>query len=122
MVGLMLDAWAHNNRSDLETFFTLWHAVFYTGFVAVGGWIAWCARAGIRDGRWVPSVMPRGYAAATVALVGFAVAGFGDFLWHKIFGIEQSIDILFSPTHLGLALAMMIIVTAPVRSFLADPT
>src|SRR6266536_4204640 len=30
--GLFLDGWAHNTRPQLETFFTPWHAVFYSGF------------------------------------------------------------------------------------------
>jgi hypothetical protein len=116
-VGLMLDAWAHNNKPELETFFTPWHAVFYSGFAATAGWIAWTSRAAFRSGL---QAIPIGYASAIVAVAGFAVAGFGDFVWHTAFGIEQSIDILFSPTHLGLITAMLVIVTAPLRSALAD--
>src|SRR5919204_4826761 len=33
--GAYLDAWAHVHRPDLETFFTPWHAVLYSGFLAV---------------------------------------------------------------------------------------
>jgi hypothetical protein len=33
-LGLFLDAWAHNNLPGLETFFTPWHAVFYSGFAS----------------------------------------------------------------------------------------
>lgn len=33
-VGLFFDAWAHNNEAHLETFFTPWHAVYYSGFAA----------------------------------------------------------------------------------------
>ncbi|HEU5156078.1 MAG TPA: hypothetical protein VFU43_03715 [Streptosporangiaceae bacterium] len=115
--GLMLDAWAHNNKPELETFFTPWHAVFYSGFAATAGWIAWTSRGALRSG---PRAIPTGYAPALVAVAGFAVAGFGDFVWHTAFGIEQSIDILFSPTHLGLATTMLVIVTAPLRSALGD--
>ena len=46
-VGLMVDAWAHNNVPELETFFTQWHAVFYSGFAATAGWV--CGRAGPRS-------------------------------------------------------------------------
>ncbi len=116
-VGLMLDAWAHNNKPQLETFFTAWHAVFYSGFAAIAGWIAWTSRRALRSGL---QGIPIGYASATVAVAGFAVAGFGDVVWHTTFGIEQNIDILFSPTHLGLITAMLVIVTAPLRSAWAD--
>jgi hypothetical protein len=38
-VGLFLDGWAHTNPSELETFLTPWHAVFYSGFAATATWI-----------------------------------------------------------------------------------
>ncbi|MDI1464474.1 hypothetical protein QEZ54_26225 [Catellatospora sp. KI3] len=116
-VGLMLDAWAHNNVPGLETFFTPWHAVFYWGFLVTGGWIAWTVRPALRGGgRPDLRAMPVGYASASVAVLAFALFGFGDFTWHEVFGIEQNIDILFSPTHLGLVVSMFVIVTTPLRA------
>jgi hypothetical protein len=111
--GLLLDAWAHNNVPELESFFTPWHAVFYSGFSATAGWILWTARAALGQRRW--DLVPRGYGSSLVALVVFAIAAVGDLTWHTVFGIEQSIDILFSPTHLLLVAAMFVIVTTPVR-------
>lgn len=32
--GMYLDGWAHNNFDDLDTFFTVWHAVLYSGYAA----------------------------------------------------------------------------------------
>ncbi len=116
--GLFLDAWAHNNVPRLETFFTPWHAVFYSGFTATAAWLVWTVRGQLRDLRgW--SSLPAGYAVTMPALIGFAVFGVADYLWHNAFGIEQTIDILFSPTHVGLLAAMLIIVTLPLRSALA---
>ncbi|MGN9914397.1 hypothetical protein ACTMTJ_43385 [Phytohabitans sp. LJ34] len=115
-VGLLLDAWAHNNVPELETFFTPWHAVFYWGFVATAAWIAWTCRRALRSGRPDLAALPAGYPPAVFAVAGFAVAGIADFTWHSAFGIEQDIDILFSPSHLGLAAAMLVIVTTPLRA------
>jgi len=33
--GAYLDAWAHNHLSNLESFFTPWHGVLYTGYFAL---------------------------------------------------------------------------------------
>ncbi|BCB88485.1 hypothetical protein [Phytohabitans suffuscus] len=120
-VGLLLDAWAHNNVPELETFFTPWHAVFYWGFVATAGWIGWTCRHALRSGRPDLRALPPGYRPAVFAVAGFAVAGIADFSWHSAFGIEQNIDILFSPSHLGLAVAMLVIVTTPLRAAWARP-
>jgi len=113
-VGLMLDAWAHNTVPDLESFFTPWHGVFYTGFFATAAWIAWTVRGPLFDRRFAE--IPVGYGAAVVAVGVFALSAAGDMSWHIAFGIEQNIDILFSPTHLGLGAAMVVILLAPVRS------
>src|SRR5262245_43493614 len=119
-IGLFLDAWAHNNVPDLETFFTPWHGVFYSGALATTAWVAWTVRGALRQSADYRTAVPVGYGATVIAIVGFAAAGFADFVWHTIFGIEQTIDILFSPTHLGLRVSMFIIVTTPLRAALAD--
>jgi hypothetical protein len=119
-IGLFVDAWAHNNLLELETFFTPWHALFYSGFAATAGWIAWTIRPALRQGWPNWKAMPVGYGPAAVALAGFALAGAGDGTWHTVFGVEQQINILFSPTHLGLAVSMFVIVTTPLRAMWAD--
>lgn len=121
-VGLFLDAWAHNNLTELETFFTPWHGVFYSGFVAVSAWIAWLVLGHLRVGRRGLAAVPIGYGLAVLGIPIFAVAGVGDMVWHLVFGIETDVDILFSPTHLALVTSMMLIVTAPLRSAWGDPS
>ncbi|MCE5290375.1 MAG: hypothetical protein LLG14_14205 [Nocardiaceae bacterium] len=116
MVGLMLDAWAHSNLKGLESFFTPWHAVFYSGFAAVSGWVSYSVFRNVRMGHGIVESIPLGYRGAAVAIPAFAVFGIGDMLWHIIFGVETTINILFSPTHLGLAASMLVIVTSPLRA------
>ncbi|MFL6088303.1 MAG: hypothetical protein ACJ74F_35090, partial [Mycobacterium sp.] len=42
-------------------------------------------------------------------------------VWHTAWGIETTINILFSPSHLGLGASMVIIVTSPLRAMWSDP-
>lgn len=117
--GLFLDAWAHSNVPELESFFTPWHAVFYSGFAATGAWILWILWRNYRPGMRLMDlrdVIPVGYGPAVFALPVFATAGAGDYLWHTLIGIEQGIDILFSPTHLALITSMILILTTPLRT------
>lgn len=111
--GLFLDGWAHNTRPQLETFFTPWHAVFYSGFAAVAIWIGWSV--------WSRRAVPAGYGPGLAGVVIFLVSGAGDMSWHLAFGIERDIAALLSPTHLGLVAGAFLIVTAPLRSQSADP-
>jgi hypothetical protein len=115
-VGLMIDAWAHTNLTELETFFTPWHAAFYSGFAAVSGWIIWQVWRNVRTGRQGLAAVPMGYLAGLVAVPAFAAFGVADMLWHTLLGIETTIDILFSPSHLGLIVTMLLIITTPLRS------
>jgi hypothetical protein len=121
VLGLFLDAWAHNNLTGLESFFTPWHAVFYSGFAATAGWIGWLVWRGRPAGGHPLASIPVGYGPGVLGLPMFAVAGAGDYAWHTIFGIEQELRILFSPTHLLLVTSMVLIVTSPLRSAWADP-
>ncbi|MEV0228244.1 hypothetical protein [Nonomuraea sp. NPDC050786] len=114
--GLMIDAWAHSNLTELETFFTPWHAVFYSGFAVVSGWIVWQVWRNVRAGRQGLAAVPTGYLAGLVAIPAFAAFGLADMMWHTILGIETTIDIFFSPSHLGLVVTMMLIITTPLRS------
>ncbi len=111
--GLFLDGWAHNTRPQLETFFTPWHAVFYSGFAAITAWICWSV--------WRRGGVPAGYGPALVGVAIFLLSGAGDLSWHLAFGIERDIAALLSPTHLGLFTGAFLIVTAPLRSQSADP-
>src|SRR6185503_17437665 len=67
-IGLFLDAWAHNNVPDLETFFTPWHGVFYSGALATTAWVAWTVRGALRQGADYRSAVPVGYGATVVAI------------------------------------------------------
>lgn len=123
MIGLFVDGWAHNNLdATLETFFTPWHGLFYSGFTACAAWLAWVSVGPGARGRG-REVVPLGYGLGLVGLAVFAVGGAGDLLWHTAFGIETDIDALFSPTHLLLFLGILLIVGSPFRAAWAgDPT
>lgn len=120
-LGLFLDAYAHANIPELESFFTPWHAVFYSGFAATAGWVLWTVWGHVREGRRGRAAVPEGYGTTLVALPVFAVSGAVDLAWHELFGIETTTDIFFSPSHLGLITAMIVILTTPLRAAWADP-
>jgi len=120
VVGLLLDVWAHNNLRGLESFFTPWHAVFYSGFAATATWMCWLVWRGRDTHGLTRAAVPVGYGAGIVALPMFALAGVADLVWHTVFGVEQSLRILFSPSHLALITAMVLIVTSPLRSAWAN--
>jgi len=114
--GLFLDGWAHHNLRELETFFTPWHAVFYSGFAACAGWLSWVVARHVREGRKGLKAIPIGYAVGLFGAGIFAAGGLGDMIWHIIFGIEQNLDALFSPSHLLLLGGGIAILTTPFRS------
>lgn len=122
MVGLFVDGWAHNNLAQLETFLTPWHGLFYSGFTAVAAWVCWQVVRGQQTGRRGLAAVPLGYGLGLAGVATFAAGGVGDASWHTLFGIEQDIDALFSPTHLLLFVGIALIVSSPLRAaWTTDP-
>ncbi|UKA76108.1 hypothetical protein [Arthrobacter sp. FW306-07-I] len=121
LIGTYVDGWAHNNLRNLETFFTPWHAILYSGFAACAVWIAsltWRRHA--PGTRW-PEAVPAGYGSAAAGVALFLASGVGDFAWHSLLGIEQNISALFSPSHLGLATGGFLILSAPFSAAWQSP-
>jgi hypothetical protein len=115
--GVFTDGWAHFNRPGLETFFTPWHAILYSGLSVMTLWLAVVAwRASNGDIRTARESLPRGYGLAFVGAALFALGGVTDLLWHQIFGIEIAVDALLSPTHLLLGAGGILILSTGMRS------
>lgn len=114
--GFYLDVWAHHRFPQLETFFTPWHGVLYSGFLAVTTVLAGLLLRNRARGyawRWA---LPAGYELSLLGVALFAAGGLGDMAWHILFGIEVNTEALLSPTHLLLALGAGLIVSGPLRS------
>ena len=112
--GLFLDGYAHSNILDgTESFFTPWHAVFYSGFLATAGWVVYLVIQRMMPGEPWYRAIPRGYHSAVAGSALFAVGGVGDGTWHTLFGVETSLDALLSPTHLLLFSGLMLILVSP---------
>jgi hypothetical protein len=114
--GLYLDGWAHIHVPQLETFFTPWHAVLYSGYAALA--LALGVRAARNRWRGAPwaRVVPPGYGLSLLGAALFLAAGLADMVWHELFGIEDGVEGLISPSHLALALGGGLIVTGPLRA------
>ena len=121
MIGLFVDGWAHNNLTQLETFFTPWHAMFYSGFLACGWWTGFLVLREWRTGKSLIGSIPHGYHLAVLGVCIFGVGGMGDMTWHTIFGVEQNLDALLSPTHLLLLLGGTLIFASPFLAAWTSP-
>jgi hypothetical protein len=119
--GLYLDGWAHNHGRVDETFFTPWHAVLYSGFLAMAvvllGRVAWRIA---RGARWREAV-PDGYGLSLIGVGLWFVGGPFDLAWHSIFGFEANVEALLSPAHVVLALGVALMTSGPLRAALRRP-
>ncbi|HVO41682.1 MAG TPA: hypothetical protein VMT34_03610 [Aggregatilineales bacterium] len=114
--GLFVDGWAHTHGKVDQSFFTPWHAIFYSGFMAVALVIAGAFAINRSRGYdWEESI-PTGYRLSLVGVVVFAFGGVFDLIWHTLFGIEQNFQALVSPSHMILILGLFLIVSGPLRA------
>jgi hypothetical protein len=115
-IGLAVDTRRHRTDRSLDTFFTSAHALLYAGWVATAVFLLHVVRKRQAAGAVGRAAIPRGFEAAVAGAVLFGIGGIGDMIWHTVFGIEVELKILFSPTHLLLMTAMVMISFGPVRS------
>jgi hypothetical protein len=87
--GVFLDGWAHNHLPFLETIFTPWHAVLYSGFLVTGLFLVGVVVKNHFQGYpWLRS-LPPGYQTSLWGVCIFAIGGVFDLTWHLLFGIEK---------------------------------
>jgi hypothetical protein len=114
--GLFIDGWAHLHGRVDKTFFTPWHAIFYSGYFVTA--LALVAATFINHRRgytWLKAI-PHGHEFAFFAVPLFAIGGIGDLIWHTLFGFEVGIEPLLSPTHLLLAFSILLMTSGPLRA------
>jgi hypothetical protein len=110
--GLYWDGWAHGYGLP-DSFWTIWHAAFYSGYAAATAVILGAtARARSQSASWRGAI-PAGYELATAGVFVFGLGGAFDLAWHTAFGIELGTDALLSPSHLILGLGIALIVSGP---------
>ena len=116
--GLYIDGWAHNHiGEDLDPFFTPWHGAFYSGFLATAALILAALVGNHARGCPWRRAMPPGYALSLLGVAIFGAGGAGDMVWHLLFGVEDAkVEAWLSPTHLLLALGLVLIVSGPLRA------
>lgn len=117
LTGLFLDGWAHNNIPDLiNTFFTPWHVVLYSGYAVTAIVLVTAYVGNLRKGySWLHS-LPHAYMVSLLGAAIFAVAGNLDFIWHSLFGFEAGVEALVSPSHLVLAVGGVMMISGPLRA------
>src|SRR5437588_1187118 len=114
--GVYLDGWAHNHGKVDNTFFTHWHAVLYSGLALTGIFLVVNLLLNHHKGYPWLEALPPGYSVSLLGVIVFGVGGVLDMIWHILFGIEVSVEALLSPTHIMLALGVVLMVTGPLRS------
>ena len=102
--GTHLDGWGHTHViSTQESFFTPWHGILYSGWLALAAWI------------YLHRDLP-GYRLGLIGAIGFGVGGVFDMAWHTAFGIEVDMEALISPAHLLLVAMHLLMISTPLRA------
>lgn len=114
--GLFLDGWHHIHDPGLESFFTPWHGVLYSGIGIAMAIMAEQVRRNRLQGLRGVAAIPAEYRLAAVGGAVFVSGGLVDMAWHEILGIEVGVEALLSPPHLLLCVAGVLVFTGPLRA------
>ncbi|MEV0109895.1 hypothetical protein AB0H42_26640 [Nocardia sp. NPDC050799] len=116
VTGLQVDSFAHSTVPDLETFWTPWHAVLYSGIACCGLVLFWLLRPRLPQTLTYRILLHETPPALRLPVVGMAfllVGGAIDTLWHNLFGIEKGLEIFFSPSHFLIVIGMALVASGP---------
>jgi hypothetical protein len=114
--GIFLDGWAHDHGKVDSSFFTIWHGLLYSGYLALTGVLVITLLINHRAGYSWQKALPAGYNLSVVGALVFGFGGLGDMVWHTLVGIEVNTEALLSPTHLLLALGIALLASGPFRA------
>ncbi|MBD5654697.1 MAG: hypothetical protein IAI50_05890 [Candidatus Eremiobacteraeota bacterium] len=115
--GFLWESWAHLHVG-VESFFTPYHAVFYSAMLVGAGVMGSAALRNRRLGYARNRLLPAAYRQALLGVPIFFLGGVGDFIWHSFFGVENRIEAVTSPTHLIIGFGVVLVLSAPIRSAL----
>ncbi len=114
--GIFLDGWAHDHGKVDSSFFTIWHGLLYSGYLALTGALLMALLINHRAGYSWQKALPAGYNLSVAGALVFGLGGLGDMVWHTLLGIEVNTEALLSPTHLLLALGIALLASGPFRA------
>lgn len=120
VVGMMVDVWAHDTGlvSDQENVLLAWnHYVIYAGwtFMALAFFVH--VNAMRRHGESFFYVTPKPWRLLAIGIPLQMVGFVGDAIWHQVFGVEATIEGLFSPTHMLLTLGFLMVLGSLLYNF-----
>jgi hypothetical protein len=123
VIGLQLDAYAHATTPELETFWTPWHGVLYSGIAASGFTLLWIMKSRLPA---IPTyrsllALPNALRIPCAGMAFLLVGGGMDTLWHNIFGIEKNLEIFVSPSHEFIILGMVLVAMGPALMMATTP-
>src|SRR5689334_22007773 len=119
--GVFLDGWAHNHGKVDDVFFTPWHAVLYSGALAIMLFLSASYGRNLVRGQAWQHLLPAGYGLSLAGAILFLVGGALDLVWHELFGTEVNIEALLSPTHLLLCASAILMIGGPLRAAAKRP-
>ena len=118
VTGFFIDAWAHGHV-PIESFLTPYHLFIYLGMLALLGTACAQYMRGRKLGLRGLHAFPKPYHVALIGVPIFLIAAPSDALWHAVFGLEEGVDALLSPTHQLMGLAIFFLASGPIRSAIA---
>lgn len=119
IAGLYTDAGWHI-RHDVDTFFTWAHALLYSGLLLLLYLIGSHCAAARRRNESPSAALGPAYSWSGLGVLVFLLGGIADMINHLFFGFEAGFDALLSPTHQIIGAGVLLIVSGPIRSAVAQ--
>ena len=121
--GLYFDGWSHLYRfQEIDTFFNIYHVPLEAGYLSTTlTLLAWTFSRKTKNQSWQDAI-PAGHGLSLLGCMLFGIGTLLDITWHEVFGFEQGVEGLISPSHLMLATGMWFALSGGARHLLQTRT
>lgn len=113
--GAHLYAWV-KHQIPIETYFSFWRSLWYSGYVAISTVLLWRFLFSLKNSRSLRGAIPAGYELSLAGVAAFLVGALGDMFGYKVFNTGVMLIDSLNPWHTLLAAGSVLIISGPIRA------
>jgi WD40 repeat protein len=118
VLGVFLVVWALNSGAIRDTGMSPYHALVYSGLVALAAGCIWLVIRARRRGQGWREAFPPGYGSLGAGLAALLATVVLDVAWREGVGIAPGIENALAPSRVLLVVGLSLVAMAPLRASL----
>ena len=117
-MGVYADGWSHIRWGSDQSIWSPYHVTFIGAVPTLALLLSLTSFYHWRKGHTLNKSLPQGYGIGAIGIIIFLLANPIDLLGHYLFGFEDGLEALLSPSHVALFVAWIFMLMPPLLNLL----